>query len=419
MVQETETPSTSQKDAGSLKQALYNLDPKLKSVFLPWVFRHPRYLRAAPRLVRAHRQARQIREQAAEEGLQVPPFLILSITSRCNLSCTGCFAAATGTVANGSSPTDNNTKPSLSIEQWRAIIQDASKLGVFGFIIAGGEPFLFPGLIDLCLEFKDRFFVILTNGTAIKEPDLKCLKRATNIAVLVSIEGSRELTDVRRGSGVYDRALQTLKQIDKVGVANGISVTITRMNFRYWMDERNIEDLISNGIRIGAFIEYIPLTPLPDIKSNSLNQPLTSCTALPEALEQSGEWSIQNDHELMLTAAERAEFRAKILSFRKNKPIYIVHSPGDEEFFGGCVSAGRGFAHITPSGDLTPCPVSNIATHNLTKSSLTEGLASPLFKEICANEHLLENGDTPCALFAHPKEVDELAKAVGAYRTGE
>ncbi|UCH87983.1 MAG: hypothetical protein JSV49_06855, partial [Thermoplasmata archaeon] len=128
--------------------------------------------------------------------------------------------------------------------------------------------------------------------------------------------------------------------------------------------------------------------------------------------------SIKNDHELMLTAEERAEFRAKILSYRKAKPIYIVHSPGDEEFFGGCVSAGRGFAHITPSGDLTPCPVSNIATHNLTKSSLTEGLASLLFSEICANEHLLENGDTPCALFAHPKEVDELAKAVGAYRTG-
>ncbi|MHA1277745.1 MAG: hypothetical protein ACTSQ8_11175 [Candidatus Helarchaeota archaeon] len=57
----------------------------------------------------------------------------------------------------------------------------------------------------------------------------------------------------------------------------------------------------------------------------------------------------------------------------QTKQIFLLHSPGDEEYMGGCVSAGRGFAHITPMGDLTPCPVSNIATHNLTKASLREG----------------------------------------------
>jgi MoaA/NifB/PqqE/SkfB family radical SAM enzyme len=106
-----------------------------------------------------------------------------------------------------------------------------------------------------------------------------------------------------------------------------------------------------------------------------------------------------------------------MLQYRDTKQIYIVHSPGDEEFFGGCVSAGRGFAHVTPEGDLTPCPVSNIATHNLMSSSFRDGLASPLFQKIRENEHLLETEGMPCALFAHPKEVDELAKSVGAYRT--
>ncbi|MDD1777757.1 MAG: hypothetical protein LUQ65_06260, partial [Candidatus Helarchaeota archaeon] len=96
----------------------------------------------------------------------------------------------------------------------------------------------------------------------------------------------------------------------------------------------------------------------------------------------------------------------------------LIHSPGDEELMGGCVSAGRGFAHITPSGDLTPCPVSNIATHNLTRSSLRQGLLSPLFKAIREQEHLLETEGTPCALFAHPEEVAALAKEVCAYRTG-
>ncbi|MFX1597017.1 MAG: hypothetical protein ACFFBK_13255, partial [Promethearchaeota archaeon] len=74
-------------------------------------------------------------------------------------------------------------------------------------------------------------------------------------------------------------------------------------------------------------------------------------------------------------------------------------------------------AHITPFGDLTPCPVSNIATHNLTKSSLREGLDSKLFKIIRENEYLLETNGSPCALFSHSKEVNELVKKVHAYRT--
>ena len=66
---------------------------------------------------------------------------------------------------------------------------------------------------------------------------------------------------------------------------------------------------------------------------------------------------------------------------------------------------------------LTPCPVSNIATHNLVTSSLEDGLRSSLFEEIRNNDHLLEIEGVPCALFAHPKEVEDLVKNVGAYRT--
>lgn len=124
-----------------------------------------------------------------------------------------------------------------------------------------------------------------------------------------------------------------------------------------------------------------------------------------------------SDRELVLTPEEHASFRAQILSYRCTKSMYLINTPGDEEYFGGCVSAGRGFAHVTPAGDLTPCPVSSIATHNLTASSLREALGSPLFKLIRESGHLLETGDSPCALFAHTKEVEELARAVGAYRT--
>ena len=369
-------------------RSLKDIDPDLKRVFLPWILRHPRYIGAGPRLLRAVKAAGKLRAAHSMKGLMVPPFLILSMTSRCNLSCAGCFAAAAGHVRRGDGRPNGHKPYQLGHGQWRDIIAEASELGVFGFVMVGGEPFLMPGLLDLCREFKNRFFIIITNGTAISKENYKALSKLANVAVIVSIEGSPEMTDARRGAGVYVRAMDTLTRLNKLGVVNGVSVTITRVNFRYWMNEDNIDDLVHNGVRIGAFLEYIPTRPEdPD------------------------------DMGLMLEPDESAEFRARMLYYRSNKSIYIVHSPGDEESFGGCVSAGRGFAHVTPGGDLTACPVSNMATHNRTTASLRDALASRLFEEIRANEHLLETEGMPCALFAHPKEVNELAVQVGAYRT--
>jgi len=226
-----------------------------------------------------------------------------------------------------------------------------------------------------------------------------------NTAIIVSIEGGKEATNLRRGQGVYQKATNTLRRLTEIGTPNGISATITRLNYKYWMNPERIDSLFTQGVRAALFIEYIPVMAGPETCLNTENS--------------ENKWTEKNDPVLMLTKEERSQFRAQILRYRETKPIYIVNSPGDEEYFGGCVSAGRGFAHVTPAGDLTACPVSNVATHNLMTATLREGFASPLFSKIRENEQLLENEGTPCSLFAHPKEVAELAKSVDAYRTDQ
>jgi MoaA/NifB/PqqE/SkfB family radical SAM enzyme len=378
--------------------------PAFIRLFLPWAIRHPRYLRSSSSLLRAYTQNMQLRKKSEQNGLKVPPTLILSLTQQCNLSCSGCFAAASGITCHKGGQ-QRKKKPQLDWNGWKSVISEASELGVFCFFLAGGEPFLFPRLIDLCEEYNDRCFIIFTNGTAITESDFERLKRLSNTAIVVSIEGGKEATDMRRGDGVYQKATSTLRRLSKIGTPNGISATITRFNYKYWMNSECIDSLIAQGVRVALFIEYIPVMQAPEMGTNNVNSENSSIK--------------QNDHFLMLTKEERADFRAQILRYRETKPLYIVHSPGDEEYFGGCVSAGRGFAHVTPAGDLTPCPVSNVATHNLTSATLREGFASPLFTKIRENEALLENEGTPCSLFAHPKEVAELAKSVDAYRTDQ
>jgi len=387
-----------------LGETLETIDPKLKEVLLGWALRHPSRYLAYHRMLKGFKKAGKARKLAANEGIRVPPFMIVSITSRCNLRCAGCYASAAGITSRGN--------PDLDIEDWRRIFTEACEVGVYGFIIAGGEPFLFPGLLDLIAGFRDRLFIIVSNGTALKDEDVEKLKGLPNVMVVVSIEGDRELTDARRGLGVHDRAMETLRRLGGLDIPTGISVTVNRLNVGHWMREENLDRLLELGIKMGVFIEYIPSAP--GAQSTCAADLTGSMCPTSKMLR---ELYASNEGSLVLRKEEREGFRARMLDFRARKPVYIVHSPGDEELFGGCVSAGKGFAHITPAGDMTPCPVSNIATHNLRSSPFREALASPLFSRIRESGHLLEKADTACALSAHPDEVEALAAELGAYHT--
>jgi MoaA/NifB/PqqE/SkfB family radical SAM enzyme len=78
----------------------------------------------------------------------------------------------------------------------------------------------------------------------------------------VSIEGSPKITNQRRGPKVYEKAFDTIKNLNKIGVPTGISITITSISYKYWMDPKNIDDLIAQDIRIIFLLEYIPPSPL-------------------------------------------------------------------------------------------------------------------------------------------------------------
>jgi MoaA/NifB/PqqE/SkfB family radical SAM enzyme len=358
------------------------VDPQLARVLVPWVVGHPRYLPGFMRLARSLGQSRRVRGRALAEGVKVPPFLVLSVTSKCNLRCVGCFAGDVGTV------TSAPAQGSLELKEWRGIIEEAIRLGVFAFMIAGGEPFLLPGIASLFRAYPDRLFLVFTNGTALRPEDYRILAECPNTVVVVSLEGDQALTDERRGRGVYQKALATLDRLREAGVLTGIAVTVSSANIDYWSEPRNIDALIAHAGPLAMFIEQIPTH---------------GC--------ESG---------AALTDAQRVRFRQTVVAYRDRQTggAFIIHSPGDEETLGGCVSAGRGFAHVTPRGDVTACPVSALATHNVRRSNLREALASPLFSMIRENGHLLETEGHPCGLSAHAAELETMAQGLGAYRTG-
>lgn len=349
-----------------------SLAADLVHVFAPLAIRHPRHIAGFTRLLRAHREARVRREAADARGLQVPPFLVLSVTDRCNLRCAGCFALAVGTV-----PALPPACHSLDASEWRRIVAQARDLGIIGFIVAGGEPFMLHGLVDLIADCADRAFVVFTNGTALQERDIDILARCSNAAIVVSLEGDAALTDARRGVGVFDRASGCLDRLGRAGVVTGVAATVTAATADYWSMPSHIADAIARTSGLAFFFEYIPTSA--------------------------------NEH-LALDDGQRKRLRRAIVEYRSEHPVCLLHSPADEELAGGCVSAGRGFAHVTPTGDVTPCPVSPASTHNLRRSTLESALSSELFVRIRADARLLETADHPCALAAHRDELEALAR---------
>jgi MoaA/NifB/PqqE/SkfB family radical SAM enzyme len=370
-----------------LTSRIEEIDPQLSRVLVPWVVRHPRYLPGFLLLARTIGQSKRVRARALADGVKVPPFLVLSVTSKCNLRCIGCYAGAVGTV------TKTPDRPGLALRDWYKIVDEAVRLGVMAFMIAGGEPFMLPGIAKLFRDHPDRLFLVFTNGTALSPADYQILKNCSNTVVVVSLEGDQQLTDLRRGRGVYEKALGSLDRLREAGVLTGIAVTVGSANIEYWSRPENIDALIAHSGPLAMFIEQIPTGQVPT----------GSC--------ESG---------ALMTAEQRTRFRETVVRYRDRQTggAYIIHSPGDEETLGGCVSAGRGFAHVNPSGDVTACPVSALATHNVRTSNLREALASPLFTMIRENAHLLETEGHPCGLSAHAEELESMAKPLGAYRTG-
>ena len=91
------------------------------------VLSNPREAEFVFRMQKQFRKAEQRRKELKEtEGLDVPPFLISSIATTCNLHCAGCYARSNG-IANDK---EDLRKATLTPQQWHDIFTEAAELGI-------------------------------------------------------------------------------------------------------------------------------------------------------------------------------------------------------------------------------------------------------------------------------------------------
>lgn len=199
------------------------------------------------------RKATKIRQEYSRNGQNIPAFLIASVTSRCNLHCKGCYSRANDACS------DDESIDQLSADEWDDIFAQAKELGISFIVLAGGEPMMRRDIIAKASEYPEILFPIFTNGTLLDDDYFKLLDENRNLVPVLSIEGDEEITDSRRGEGVYARLVNSMNMMRDNNIIFGASLTFTKGNLNTLLTNDYIDRLHESGCKVVFFIEYVPV----------------------------------------------------------------------------------------------------------------------------------------------------------------
>ncbi len=324
------------------------------------------------------RGTRMIRKNREIYHCNIPWLILFDPTSACNMHCIGCWSGTYG------------HKHSLSFEDMDKIITEGKELGVYLYMMTGGEPLVKKKeILKLAEKHNDVELSIYTNSTLIDEEFCREVVRLGNITFQLSIEGTPETNDSRRGEGHYNAVMKAMDLMKKYGILFGTSICYTRANIEAVTDEKFIRMLADKGARFGFFFHYMPV----------------GNNAAPE---------------LLPTVEQRKYMIQKIRGYRAKDcdiNFYPMDFQNDGEFVGGCIAGGRNYFHINSAGDAEPCVFIHYSNANIHDSSILEILQSPLFMAYHHGQPFNKNHLRPCPMLENPELLKKMVHETNAKST--
>lgn len=324
------------------------------------------------------RGTKMIRQNREKYGCNIPWLILFDPTDACNMHCVGCWSGTYG------------HKHNLSFEEMDKIVTQGKELGVYLYMMTGGEPMVrWNDIYKLAKKHNDCFFALYSNSTLINEDVCEKVQKLGNITFMLSIEGTPDTNDERRGAGHYAAVMKAMDLLKKYGIVYGTSICYTRENIEAVTDEKFFNFIADKGARFGFFFHYMPVGQ----------------NAVPD---------------LMPTVEQRKEMIRKIRWVRTGDndiQFYPMDFQNDGEYVGGCIAGGRNYFHINASGDAEPCVFIHFSDSNIRDNSILEMLKSPLFMAYHEGQPFNRNHLRPCPMLENPHLLREMVQATGAHQT--
>ena len=250
-----------------------------------------------------------------KNGSSFPAFQFISLTNKCNLECQGCWVYQDGDAKH------------IELGVVQKIISESNAAGSWFFGLLGGEPLLYPHLIDVLRQNKRSYFQLFTNGILLNDSTADDLRKCANVTPLISFEGDETIADIRRGGrGVYRRTIDAIKTSVAHGLITGVAVSVCKSNIDMALSPAFVSMLHDLGV---VYLWYYIYRP-------SGKQPC---------------------YELALSAGEIEKLRRFLVEGRTHYPMVLIDSYWDADGNPFCPAAEGLSHHINPYGQIEPCPV--------------------------------------------------------------
>jgi MoaA/NifB/PqqE/SkfB family radical SAM enzyme len=274
----------------------------------------------------------------------------LDLTYRCNNNCRHCWLR--------SPPGAPEKEKELSLEEIKAIVDEARGMGCRRWSISGGEPMLRPDFSEIFdyITRKSAAYSLNTNGTLITPEIARLLKRKGS--KMVALYGSTpDVHDhITRAPGSFDAVMQGIAYLKEAGAGFIVQLIPMRDNYHQLDEMIKLAESLSPHCRIGA-----PWLFLSACGNSERNKEIMRQRLSPKDVVELDKPDLSYE-EWMNSAAEQEtsniENRTPNVERRtRNKNLKNEHEyrhSGDDRLFASCIASRRDF-HIDPYGRMTFC----------------------------------------------------------------
>ena len=324
------------------------------------------------------RGGKDVRANRKKYRCNVPYLVLFDPTSACNMHCEGCWSGTYG---------HKDNMPYATMDK---IVSESKELGTHLFLMTGGEPMVrWKDIVKLARAHDDCMFGLFTNSTLVTEEVAKTCQELGNVIFFLSIEGTPDTNDARRGEGHYAAVMKAMDILRAYGILFGTSICYTKYNVEAVTSDDFYKLLEEKGARFGFYFHYMPVGQ----------------NAVPD---------------LMPTVEQRKYMIQRIREVRSTDSdiqFFPMDFQNDGEFIGGCIAGGREYFHINAHGDAEPCVFIHYSDCNIYDNSILEMLQSPLFMAYREGQPFNKNHLRPCPMLENPDMLRELVSRTNAHDT--